>query len=79
MTNAVKTNEPAVEGIALDENTQSRMKSLVDAANVQIKQINHQLQERLGLVVEAVVNTKGETGKYVINKDFTALELLKEE
>ncbi len=77
MGKAVKTNEPV--GIALDENTQNRMKGLVDAANVQIKQINQQLQERLGLVVEAVVNTKGKTGKYVINKEFTALELLEEE
>ena len=60
--------------IALDKKTQSTINKIVKVAESQAQQLQRQLQERLGLIIESYVNAKGFDGDYSLSKDFTKLE-----
>ncbi len=61
------------EAIDLDVKTQEMIKIFVKEAKQNIAQINAQVQERMGLIVNAYVNAKGVEGDYQVSKDFTKL------
>ena len=65
--------------IELDEKTQAVIKGIVNNASQQVKQLQDIVQERIGLIITSYVNAKGKEGNYVVNKDFTKLEVIKSE